>query len=306
MHRTVDIQRIAADLALQGRPYVLATVVRAEAPASVRPGAKAIVHPDGRVDGWIGGSCSEPNVVRHARRALMTGETELLRIGPEDLEPPAGVTGLTTTCPSGGTVDIFLEPVQPTPSLLVIGHTPVAHATAAIAEAIGHRVRLVDGRPGVDLGDVEPGAHVVVASMGHYDEDALEAALAAQPESVSLIASRRRAEAALALLRERGVPEERIAEIDTRPGVELGEVTQEEIGLAVVAGIVQRLRAAQAAGPRTAIDPTSGSEILVDDSTPSAEYEGTTYYFSCNGCRGRFLEDPSRYVGAAAGGAPSR
>jgi xanthine dehydrogenase accessory factor len=295
MHRTVDIQRIAADLALQGRPYVLATVVRAEAPASVRPGAKAIVHPDGRVDGWIGGSCSEPNVVRHARRALMTGETELLRIGPEDLEPPTGVTGLTTTCPSGGTVDIFLEPVQPTPLLVVMGHTPVAHATAAIGEAIGHRVRLIEG---VDLADVEPGAHIVVASMGHYDEDALEAALGAQPASVSLIASRRRAAAALDLLRERGVAEERIAEIDTRPGVELGEVTQEEIGLAVVAGIVQRLRAAQAAGPRTAIDPTSGSEILVDESTPSAEYAGETYYFSCNGCKGRFLEDPARFVGA--------
>ena len=295
MHRTVDIQRIAADLALQGRPYVLATVVRAEAPASVRPGAKAIVHPDGRVDGWIGGSCSEPNVVRHARRALMTGETELLRIGPEDLEPPSGVTGLTTTCPSGGTVDIFLEPVQPTPLLVVIGHTPVAHATAAIGEAIGHRVRLIEG---VDLADVEPGAHIVVASMGHYDEDALEAALGAQPASVSLIASRRRAAAALELLRERGVAEERIAEIDTRPGVELGEVTQEEIGLAVVAGIVQRLRAARAEGPRTAIDPTSGSEILVDASTPSAEYEGETYYFSCNGCKGRFLEDPARFAGA--------
>ena len=130
-------------------------------------------------------------------------------------------------------------------------------------------------------------------------EDALEAALGAQPASVSLIASRRRAAAALDLLRERGVAEERIAEIDTRPGVELGEVTQEEIGLAVVAGIVQRMRAAQAAGPRTAIDPTSGSEILVDESTPSAEYAGETYYFSCNGCKGRFLEDPARFVGAS-------
>lgn len=300
MNRTADIARIAADLALRGRPYVLATVVRAEAPASVRPGAKAIVHPDGRVDGWIGGSCSEPNVVRHARRALVTGASELLRIGPEDLEPPAGVTGLTTTCPSGGTVDIFLEPVVPAPQLVVVGHTPVAHAVAAIGEAIGHRVLLVDGREGpVDLAAMEEGANVVVASMGHYDEDALAAALAGQPATVSLIASRRRAAAALGLLRERGVAEELIATIDTRPGVELGEATQEEIALAVVAGIVQRLRGTAAERPATAIDPTSGSEILVDETTPSAEHEGVTYYFSCNGCKGRFLEDPARYVGAA-------
>ncbi|MFM7694333.1 MAG: XdhC family protein, partial [Actinomycetota bacterium] len=257
MNRTADIARIAADLALRGRPYVLATVVRAEAPASVRPGAKAIVHPDGRVDGWIGGSCSEPNVVRHARRALLTGESELLRIGPEDLEPPVGVTGLTTTCPSGGTVDIFLEPVMPAPQLVVVGHTPVAHAVAAIGEAIGHRVLVVDGREGpVDLAAMEEGANVVVASMGHYDEDALAAALAGRPATVSLIASRRRAAAALGLLRERGVAEELIAAIDTRPGVELGEATQEEIALAVVAGIVQRLRGTAAERPRTAVDPT--------------------------------------------------
>ena len=80
----------------------------------------------------------------------------------------------------------------------------------------------------------------------------------------------------------------------------LGEVTQEEIALAVVAGIVQRTRAAQAVGPRTAIDPTSGSEILVDETTPSTEYEGTTYFFSCNGCKGRFLENPAKFVGTVA------
>ena len=301
MKRTLDIARTAADLALQGQPYVLATVVRAEAPASVRPGAKAIVFADGRVEGWIGGSCSEPNVVRHARHALQTGETELLRIGPEDLLPPSGVTGLTTTCPSGGTVDIFLEPVVPTPQLVVIGHTPVANAVAAIGEAIGHRVLLIDGRGGIDEAGIEPGANVVVASMGHYDEDALEAALAHQPATLSLIASRKRAHAALELLRERKVAEELIATIDTRPGVELGEVTQEEIALAVVAGIVQRTRAAQVEGPRTAIDPTSGSEILVDETTPSAEYAGTTYFFSCNGCKGRFLEAPAKFVGASSG-----
>lgn len=301
MHRTVDITRIAADLALRGQPYVLATVVRAEAPASVRPGAKAIVHPDGRVDGWIGGSCSEPNVVRHARRALQTGETELLRIGPEDLESPSGVTGLTTTCPSGGTVDIFLEPMVPTPQLVVIGHTPVAHAVVSIGEAIGHRVLHVDGRTSaIDLSAMEAGANVVVASMGHYDEDGLQAALDREPASVSLIASARRAQAALGLLRERGVAEDRIAMIDTRPGVELGEVTQEEIALAVVAGIVQRMRAAAVERPATAIDPTSGSEILVDATTPSVEHDGVTYYFSCNGCKGRFLQDPARFVGTGA------
>jgi len=300
MRRTLDIARLAADLALQGQPYVLATVVRAEAPASVRPGAKAIVYADGRVEGWIGGSCSEPNVVRHARHALLTGETELLRIGPEDLLSPTGVTSLTTTCPSGGTVDIFLEPVHPSPQLVVIGHTPVAHAVASIGEAIGHRVILIDGRSGLDVAGMEPGANVVVASMGHYDEDALVAALAFQPATLALIASRKRARAALDLLRERGISDELIATIDTRPGIELGEVTQEEIALAVVAGIVQRTRAVQADGPRTAIDPTSGSEILVDETTPSAEYEGTTYYFSCNGCKGRFLDDPAKFVGTVA------
>ena len=159
---------------------------------------------------------------------------------------------------------------------------------------------VIDGRTGLDETGIEQGANIVVASMGHYDEDALEAALAHQPATLSLIASRKRAHAALELLRERKVADELIRTIDTRPGVELGEVTQEEIALAVVAGIVQRTRAAQVEGPRTAIDPTSGSVILVDETTPSTDYEGTTYFFSCNGCKGRFLENPAAFVGSSA------
>lgn len=312
MQRTVDIAATAAALALEGRPFVLATVVRAEAPTSVRPGAKAIIHADGTVDGWIGGSCSEPNVVRHARRVLGLGQPELLRIGPDELEPPHGVTGLTTTCPSGGTVDIFLEPVLPVPQVVVVGHTPVARAAARIAEATGYRVVEVDGRRGVpDLAasGVQAGAHAIVASMGHYDEDAIVAALAAGAVSVALVASSRRAAAALELLRERGLPDELLARVERRPGVELGETTQEEIALSLVAGVVRRLRHAPATSlpagssapawaPETAIDPTSGAVVEILPETPSAEHDGVTYWFTCSACRNRFVRDPARFLTA--------
>src|SRR5262245_43436613 len=88
-----------------GRPYVVATVVRAEKPTSAKPGAKAIITEDGALSGWIGGSCAEPVVKREARQALKDGQPRLIRLcPPEDLGhgPQEGVHEIALTCISGG------------------------------------------------------------------------------------------------------------------------------------------------------------------------------------------------------------
>jgi len=53
-----------------GQPFVVATVVRAEKPTSAKVGAKAIITGNGKLTGWIGGSCAEPTVKREAKKAL--------------------------------------------------------------------------------------------------------------------------------------------------------------------------------------------------------------------------------------------
>jgi len=192
---------------------VLATVVRSEAPTSAHPGDKAVITADGRLRGWIGGTCSEPIVRREALRALAEGSPNLVRIVPSaevKQTRKRGELTVATTCPSGGALDIFIEPRLPRPLLLVFGDTPVARALVQMGSLAGFRACAVhpgarrEDFPGaamvvggLDVAEANPGpdSWAVVATMGHYDEDALEAVLAHRDVEVSLIASARRTDA---------------------------------------------------------------------------------------------------------------
>ena len=82
-HTPAAILSRAAKLGGLGCPYALATVVAVSRPTSAKPGARGIVHPDGTIEGWVGGSCAQPTVVAEALRALADGEPRLLRISPD-------------------------------------------------------------------------------------------------------------------------------------------------------------------------------------------------------------------------------
>ena len=132
----------AAALAAQRTPFVSALVVRAQRPASVRPGDAAIVLADGTIEGFVGGDCAEASVRLHAARVLETGEPLLLRILPGDGEAPAseGAVTVQNPCLSGGALEIFLEPRLPAPLLVVVGDSPVARAVAELAAGLGYEV----------------------------------------------------------------------------------------------------------------------------------------------------------------------
>src|ERR1700694_4937130 len=191
-----EIIDLLREYAVTGTPHVLATVVRTEAPTSAHPGDKAVVTADGRLHGWIGGSCSEPIVRREALRALAEGVPQLVRIVPAPEVKQTRKRGelmVATTCPSGGALDIFIEPQLPRPLLLVFGDSPAARALVQLGAVVGFRTCAVHpgGRtedppqadvvlPTLDLASAAPGEDTwaVVATMGHYDEDAIEACLA--------------------------------------------------------------------------------------------------------------------------------
>jgi xanthine dehydrogenase accessory factor len=251
------ILRRAAELTALGRPFALATVVAVVRPTSARPGARGIVHPDGKIEGWVGGSCAQPIVVKEALRSLVDGQPRLLRIAKE---PPSasrradGVIDYVMTCHSGGTLEIAVEPILPAPELWVAGTTPIAAALVGLGAAAGFRVTLVD--PLADPADfpaaervhraahfrgLEPAVppYVVVASQGVWDEEAVEAALRADVAYVGLVASPTRAAAVRAYLREAGVAEERIAALRAPAGLDLGAETPEEIAVSILAELVQ-------------------------------------------------------------------
>ena len=283
----------AGRLAAEGRPFVLATVVSVRRPASARIGDRGLVTPDGRLAGWVGGACSEPAVVREALRALAEGTTRLLRICPPgSSEGGEGIVVAESSCASEGTVEVLVEPQLPQPRLAVVGDSPAAVTLRDLAVAIGWSVT-------TDLG---AGAEaVVVATMGRGDTEALDAALATPAGYIGLVASAKRAGVELASLRERGLDEETLARVRSPAGLDLGPLTQPEIAVAVLAELVawRHHRGPVGELPVEAVDPVCGMTVAVGDDTPSAEHAGTTYWFCCPGCRGRFARDPSRFLASA-------
>jgi xanthine dehydrogenase accessory factor len=314
-----DVLRLAAELSARGEAFVLATVVWRRAPSSGKEGATALITPDRKVRGWLGGACAEPTVVREAVKALEEGTPRLLFLGtPEELEGHArdGVVTVPIACQSEGAMEVYVEPVLPQPQLVAIGRSPAAVALASLAEALGWRSVLADeGAEGLSGMNVVPSldlamsgigerSYVVVATQGHYDEEALAKALETPAAYVGLVASRKRAASVLGYLRDRGIPEEALARVHAPAGLDLGHLPTEEIAVAILAEIVQ-LRAAGAldapaassdAARHEELDPVCGMTVEVADARYRTVHQGRTYYFCSAGCLESFEGDPARFA----------
>jgi xanthine dehydrogenase accessory factor len=290
----------AADLQRRGEPFVLATVVRCQAPTSAKPGAKALVLPDGTVEGWVGGACAEPVVVREAQRALRDGRPRLVGLygeGGPDPHRAEGILDYAMTCHSGGTLEIYVEPYLPVPLLVLVGHGPVLETLATLAQAAGYSVvPLRDDAAWAGLESLGLGrrASVVVATHADSDEDALARVLRTEAGYVSLVASRRRASSVVARLRQRGVPVERLGRFKAPAGLDLGAVTPAEIAVSILAEIVQHHRgdklpdvepAPATAAPAEAIDPICGMTVEIATARYHSTAEGRTTYFCCLHCK---------------------
>ena len=276
----------AARLGSEGTAYALATVVGVRRPASARTGNQAIVTADGAIDGWVGGACSEPVVIREALRSLADGQPRLVKICPDGSKEAGGpdVVVAVSSCASEGTVEVFIQPHLPSPLLRVVGDGPAGRTLTELARAIGWRVAS-------GAGDADA---VVVATMGRGDEDALAEAVASGAGYVGLVASTRRAGVVRTALRERGVAEDQLAAVRSPAGLDLGPCTQEEIAVAILAELVAWSHGRRGSPTQLleAVDPVCGMTVSMDGNDVTYEYFGTTYYFCCPGCRGMFEADP--------------
>ena len=314
-----DLLALASSLAAREEGFALVTVVRREPPSSARVGDAALVTASGGYHGWAGGGCTRSTVVREALRAIADGEPRLLSLAPESSgRHRPGLIALPMTCDSGGTVEIYVEPVLPAPRLLLFGSTPAVRVLAGIARSMGYRVEVVDPdaapadfsgasvRAELAPGDIARGAHVVVATMGERDLEILDAALASGPAYVGLVASRKRFEPLRDALLAQGVAREALERVAAPAGLDIGARTPEEIALSIMAQIVERRRAGakaprEEARPQPAAearDPICGMSVTVAGARHTAEAGGATWYFCCAGCRAKFLADPQRYARA--------
>ena len=329
-------EQIAA-LRREGQSFAVATVVSRRPPVSAHLGDRAIVFADGRMEGFVGGACSHEIIRRQALDALQSRQARLVSIRPDahaaSEESPEHVT-IPMTCVSEGAVDVYVEPFLQARRLVVVGATPVAASIARIARSMDYEViRAVDSREQRDI-DVEAASlgvavialdtlgelaaegvsrgleqAAVVASQGHYDEEALERILVSGIAYVGLVASRKRAATVCAMLKEKG-----IAGVDTirnPAGLDLGARLPAEVALSILAEIVQRRPAgvrvappasaektgagSGAGAPTSAVDPVCGMSVEIAGARHTAEVDGRTYYFCCAICQAHFVKNPDQF-----------
>jgi xanthine dehydrogenase accessory factor len=332
----------------EGQPFAVATVVARRAPVSAHLGDRAIVFGDGRMEGFIGGACSREIIRKQALESMRVRHACLVSIRPDAAEAsrsnPEHIV-VPMACVSEGAVDVYVEPFVPARRLVVVGTTPVADALTRTARSLDYEVvRVVDSTEQRDL-DASSGAlrftvaaleslesvletsgadvAAVVASQGHYDEQALEAILRRGVSYVGLVASRKRGATVRAYLEGRGVPG--VDAVRNPAGLDLGARTAPEVALSILAEIVQARpsqtlappgeagRVGQAATappgdtvstppgsriaqPATAVDPVCKMDVDVQTARHTAEVGGQMYYFCCAQCKVRFTTEPERFL----------
>ncbi|WP_040702720.1 XdhC family protein [Nocardiopsis ganjiahuensis] len=290
----------AVDLSDRGRellagrvPFVEATVVRAQVPASVRPGDGAIVLPDGSIEGFVGGQCAQGSVRTAALGAIRDGRSVLLRVLPGEDEPfpeTPGAHVVVNPCLSGGALEIFLRPRLPDPVVGVVGESPIVAALRGLAPPLGFVVET-----GADTSVVAGSTAVIVASHGGDEAAVIRAALDAGVGFVGLVASLRRGAAVLDAMDldhcERG-------RVHSPVGLDIGASTPAEIALSILAQLTRAVRVDGLAAPapaagegsavKSAVDPVCGMSVTVGPTTPRLETGGRELWFCCPGCRDRY------------------
>jgi xanthine dehydrogenase accessory factor len=331
MTTRIDFSEKVVTLTREGEPFAVATVVGRRAPVSAHLGDRAIVYADGRMEGFVGGACSREIIRKQALDALRTRQARLVSIQPDANIAVASTVEhvhVRMTCASEGAVDVYVEPVLPPRRLVVVGATPVAEALARLARTVDyHVVRVVEAAEQRDLeaqsqemkievAALESLATVlerrgsataaVVASQGHYDEQALETILRSGTAwYVGLVASRKRGEKVRTFLADSHVPG--VEQVRYPAGLDLGARTAPEVALSILAQMTEQSNQAADIGEpavreapvgATAIDPVCGMEVHIAAAKHQADYEGTTYYFCCPHCRAHFLREPQAWLAA--------
>ena len=263
-----------------GEDFCVATVVRTAAATSAKAGAKAIVTRDGEVHGYIGGGCVQGAVRRVGIEAIADGTPRMIRVKPkEDVVEPVDVDGVElhkSSCPSGGSVDIFFEPMRQGARLVVCGASPVATTLIKLAGAMGYRIiaaalaedhdriagadQMLDGfdLSGLDLSERDA---VVVATQGKRDREALVQTLSSGAGYVGMVGSRRKIATLLDQLGS-DVPAAAKAALHGPAGLDIGAIDPEEIALSIIGEIVMERRRAMQTGSAESARAAPDTEVV--------------------------------------------
>lgn len=288
-------------------------VLKTEGPTAIKAGNKAIILSDGSIEGWVGGHCTENEIVSNALACLKEGTSRSLNL---------------TTC-QGGRMDVYLEPYLPKRKLIIFGHVPIASALASLARSLNFSVTVVDKNvskerfPGADnivksIEDLDQKMNpsqtfAVIATMGERDHEYVEKLLRLGLPYIGVVAGKKRAGEIISYLRASGLSDNEISRVKSPAGINVRAVTAEEIALSIMAEIIDQSRTTREAvtdlvgSPivekkiRTsdtayATDPVCGMSVERESAEFSVQFNGERMYFCCESCKDAFLTTPQKYV----------
>lgn len=252
-----SIYQVLVELEANNQPAALCTIVSSQGSTPRHVGSKMIVYQDGHIFGSVGGGELESRVLAIALEAIQDGKPRILEYSLA--EPQRGDPGVC-----GGQVEVFVEPILPKPTLVVIGAGHVGKAVAHLAHWLGYHVVVSDDRPELCSAELVPDAdefipgpmaelpqHLKITS-GTYlvlttrnvtvDVPGLPALLATPAAYIGVIGSRRRWATTQEMLRDAGVAEEQLSRIHSPMGLEIQAETPEEIAVSILAEITKERR----------------------------------------------------------------
>jgi xanthine dehydrogenase accessory factor len=316
------------ELKKKNEPFATAVVVWREAPSSSRVGDKAVIDKYGEIFGWVGGGCVNGILIKEAEDAMKSAKPRLVKIGKSILSSKEeGVMQYQMTCLSEGSVEIFIEPVMPTPHLVVIGKSPIARSLVKLAGASGYRITAVAQDANlqtfekvdqliteISLANVVTThrSFIIVATQGEFDEKALEESLRKKSAYVGFVASKKKMASMAAYLADAGFDETVIGGIRSPAGIDINARTPEEVAISILAEIIQVqnrsrnitsfeqfdvMKEKTVTPPaKYYMNPVCGVPVDVNNPKHIIEYNGEKIYFCCDGCKIKFEADPQKYM----------
>jgi xanthine dehydrogenase accessory factor len=249
-----EVFRAVADSLERGEPAALVTIVSATGSTPQRVGAKMLVYADGRIVGTIGGGCYENDAFWKAREAIKTRRPQLTHYELSD--DFAQETGLIC----GGQMDVYIEPIEPSPELYIVGAGHVGFHLARLAADVGFRVHVVDDREKfanaerfptaaeivvdeipawIARANLPGHAYAVIVTRGHTND--LEALRALAPRDLrylGLIGSRAKVARIYEALTSEQMPAEVLKRVHAPIGLDIGAVTPQEIAVSILAELI--------------------------------------------------------------------
>lgn len=291
-------------------PFVVVGVLKTEGPTAIKAGNKAIILQDGSIEGWVGGHCTENEIVSNALDCLKLGSSRSLSL---------------TTC-QGGRIDVYMEPYLPKRKLLIFGHVPIASALSRLARSLNFIVILVDkgaskerfpdadylagSLEALDVRSFSPSTtFAVIATMGERDQEYAEKLSKLGLQYIGIVAGKKRASEVISYLRSVGLSEEELTRVKTPAGIYIRAVTAEEIALSIMSEIVDLSRTTAERkmnavpvpnftgrnSSKHSMDPVCGMAVDADSAQYSYIFHEEKVYFCSEGCRNTFVANPEKY-----------